>query len=137
MMIENMTDEKLTISRIARLSGIGIETVRYYQRIGLIEEPSKPKMGYRIYSDATVHKLKFILRAKNLGFTLQEIKELLALDGGDCRQTQEIAHQKKQLIQHKIDDLQSIYKALEELLLSCQSNPDNTNCPIINTLSKD
>lgn len=129
--------EKLTISRIARLADIGIETVRYYQRTGLIAEPLKPQSGYRIYPEETLRKLKFILRAKQLGFTLAEIKELLALDGNDCEQTQEIANHKLVAIKQKITDLNAIGTALEELLASCESNPASKCCPIIDILSKE
>ena len=132
-----MTKEKLTISKLAKLCGIGVETVRYYQRIGLIEEPVKPISGYRSYPGETARKLKFIQRAKELGFTLAEIKELLLLDGGDCQQTQEIASQKLKLIRQKIKYLQIMSATLEELLQSCESNPNTSACPIIDTLSKD
>jgi len=132
-----MTEEKLTISKLAKLCGIGVETIRYYQRVGLIETPPKPVSGYREYPRESVRKLKFIQRAKELGFTLAEIKELLLLEGGDCRQTQGIASQKIMVIREKINYLQSMATTLEALLQSCRTNPGTSVCPIIDTLSKD
>lgn len=132
-----MVTAKLTISRLATLSGIGVETVRYYQRIGLIVEPPKPEHGYRIYPEEIIRKLKFIQRAKQLGFTLAEIRELLKLDGADCEQTREIASHKLVSIRQKIIDLTTMGTALEDLLSSCESNTLSNCCPIIDILSKD
>jgi len=103
----------------------------------LINEPPKPEYGYRIYPQETVQKLKFIQRAKQLGFTLAEIRELLKLDGANCEQTREIASHKLASIQRKIIDLTAIGTALENLLLSCETNTLTNRCPIIDTLSKD
>lgn len=127
----------LTISRVADAAGIGIETIRYYQRIGLIDEPPKPPGGYRVYDPGIVARLKFIQRAKELGFTLAEIQELLSLDRTACDQTQDIAQRKIQLIQQKISDLEAMAKVLEELLASCRTNDTHAGCPIIETLSED
>ena len=130
-----MPNPALTISRVAKLSGLGIETLRYYQRIGLIAEPPKPAQGYRIYDLAILAQLQFIQRAKQLGFTLTEIKELLALDASACAQTRELAQQKYDLITQKVMDLQAMARELEHLLEACESNPAHTGCPIIKILS--
>lgn len=71
--------ESLTIGKVARLAEVGVETIRFYEREGLIEEPSRGESGYRQYPKETIQRLRFIKRAKDLGFTLREIKELLAL----------------------------------------------------------
>ena len=85
-----MSAKPLTISHLAKAAGIGVETIRYYQRIGLLDEPPKPASGYRVYNKSVVARLKFIQRAKELGFTLGEIKELLSLDSDACGQTREL-----------------------------------------------
>jgi MerR family mercuric resistance operon transcriptional regulator len=103
-----MKKTTLTISRLAREAGLGVETIRYYQRIGLLEEPPKLAQGYRIYPDESLARLHFICRAKQLGFTLNEIKELLMLESSDCQQMQQIAKQKLASIQQRIVDLTAI-----------------------------
>lgn len=132
-----MPAKALTISRIASLAGIGVETIRYYQRIGLIKEPPKPASGYRVYDEQIIARLRFIQRAKELGFTLAEIKELLLLDRSNCEQTRELAQHKQDVIRQKITDLQAMAKVLDDLLQACQTNPDHCGCPIIDILSRD
>ena len=127
----------LTISKVAKLAGIGVETVRYYQRIGLIDEPPKPPQGYREYPRATISRLNFIHRAKQLGFTLAEISDLLQLTDAECATTQLIAEHKVNLIKEKVTDLQAMAVVLEELLESCKANQSQGHCPIIEVLSKD
>jgi len=132
-----MSEKPLTINLTAKKAGIGIETMRYYQRIGLINKPEKPLSGYRVYSEETVSRLRFIQRAKELGFSLAEISNLLALDDGRCMETKELATYKLEIIKSKINDLQSIASTLEKLIQSCESNPDYQGCPIIMALQKD
>jgi MerR family mercuric resistance operon transcriptional regulator len=132
-----MQAKPLTISRVAEAAGIGVETIRYYQRIGLLDEPAKPAGGYRVYDQAVIARLKFIQRAKELGFSLAEIQELLSLDASACDQTQDIASRKLQLIQTKISDLLAMASVLEELLQACRGNQSHAGCPIIKTLSQD
>lgn len=132
-----MSAKPLTISRVASTAGIGVETIRYYQRIGLIDEPAKPANGYRVYDESVLARLKFIQRAKELGFTLAEIRELLSLDSTACEQTRELAQRKQAIIQQKITDLQAMAAVLDELLKACHANPDHSGCPIIEILSSD
>lgn len=132
-----MPAKPLTISRVASLADIGVETIRYYQRIGLINEPPKPASGYRIYDKSILARLKFIQRAKELGFTLAEIQELLSLDSNACNQTRELAQRKQVIIQQKISDLQAMASVLDELLEACHNNPSHSGCPIIEILSRD
>jgi MerR family mercuric resistance operon transcriptional regulator len=73
-----MSSEALTIGRLAKSANVNVETVRYYQRVGLIKEPPKPPAGYRVYTGDTINRIRFIKRAQQLGFTLHEITELLA-----------------------------------------------------------
>ena len=132
-----MSDKPLTISHVAKTAGIGVETIRYYQRIGLIDEPLKPLSGYRVYDENILARLKFIQRAKELGFTLAEIQDLLSLDANACDQTQDLAQRKIQVIQRKISDLQAMAAALDDLLKACQGNQAHAGCPIIEILSRD
>jgi MerR family mercuric resistance operon transcriptional regulator len=132
-----MSEKPLTINVTAKKAGIGVETIRYYQRIGLINKPEKPLAGYRVYSEKTVSRLRFIQRAKELGFSLTEVTNLLALGDGRCKETKELAAHKLEIIICKINDLQSIASTLEKLIQSCESNPDYQGCPIISALQKD
>jgi MerR family mercuric resistance operon transcriptional regulator len=131
-----MTDFKktLTIKTVAQRVGIGIETIRYYQRIGLIEQPEKPLSGYRVYSEETIARLFFIQRAKELGFSLAEISKLLALGDGSCKETKELAIHKLEIVNSKLHDLQAIAATLEKLIQSCESNSVNQTCPIITAI---
>ena len=82
--------QKLTISTIAKEIGISVETIRYYQRIGLISQPEKPDSGYRIYDDEILKKLYFIKRAKKLGFSLKEISDIMLIGNKGCEETKKI-----------------------------------------------
>ena len=132
-----MTSPKNTISVAAKQAGVNIETIRYYQRIGLIDEPPKPLAGYRIYPPSTIERVRFIQRAQQLGFRLAEIKRLLELEDGSCAQTRELAEQKLGLIKEKIRDLQNMASVLESHIQACCSNKDDHPCPLIAALSKD
>lgn len=125
-----------TIKTVAQTVGIGIETIRYYQRIGLIEKPEKPLSGYRVYSEETITRLFFIQRAKELGFSLAEISNLLALGDGSCKETKELAAHKLEIINSKLHDLQAIAYILEKLIQSCESNSNHQGCPIITAILK-
>ncbi|CAA9890241.1 Mercuric resistance operon regulatory protein [Candidatus Methylobacter favarea] len=131
-----MSDRPLTINGTAKKAGVGIETIRYYQRIGLIDQPEKPLSGYRVYSEDTISRLRFIQRAKELGFSLAEISRLLALGDGSCRETKELAAQKLEIIKSKLQDLQSMASTLEKLIKSCESNQDHQGCPIITAIAQ-
>lgn len=131
-----MSRKIVTISKVARKLGIGVETIRYYQRIGLIEQPKKPPLGYRVYSESLITRLIFIQRAKELGFSLIEISNLLALGDGSCAETKELASHKLEIIKNKIYDLQAIANTLEKLIQSCESNSTQQGCPIIKAILK-
>lgn len=127
---------KITIAVVAQKAGIGIETVRYYQRIGLIEQPKKPLSGYRVYSEQIISRLLFIQRAKELGFSLAEISNLLTLGDGSCKETKELAIHKLEIVNSKLHDLQAIAVTLEKLIQSCESNSPHQGCPIITAILK-
>jgi len=124
----------LTIGRLARQAGVNVETIRYYQKRGLIQEPEKPAFGYRCYPTETIYRIHFIKRAKKLGFTLQEIGVLLKLGDGHCLETRELARQKLALIESRIHDLQAISEVLRDLIKSCESQKNSATCPIISAL---
>jgi len=130
-----MKNTKTTISKAAQQAGVGIETIRYYQRLGLIQEPPRPLEGYRLYSDLVISQIRFIKRAQELGFTLKEIKMLLALGEKQCSETREMARTKLELVQHKIHDLQAIESTLKKLIQHCETREDDDVCPIIYSIS--
>lgn len=122
-----------TIGKLAKELNLNVETIRFYEREGLIEQPIKPQIGYRLYNDAIARQLKFICKAKALGFTLKEVAELMALDG-ECEKVASLGLQKLHIIQNKIADLQRLEKVIEEMTNSCLDNDDESNCPIIDSL---
>jgi MerR family mercuric resistance operon transcriptional regulator len=134
--IEPMSKKPLTINSVAKKSSVSIETIRYYQRIGLIEKPEKPLSGYRIYSEDIIDRLLFIQRAKELGFSLAEIANLLALGDGRCTETKELAIHKLEIIKNKLRDLQAMASTLENLIQACECNLAHQGCPIIAVISK-
>lgn len=124
-----------TISKVAKELAINIETVRFYERRGLIEQPPKPALGYRHYPDETINRIRFIKRAQELGFTLEEIANLLSLNGQpSCVHVQELAEYKLSTVMGKIADLKRLENVLKLLLAQCQSNEDDNHCPIIDSL---
>ncbi len=127
----------MTISKLARAAGVNVETIRYYQRRGLIEQPEKPAQGYRTYPPATLTRIRFIRRAQELGFSLEDIDHLLAMEDQPCAQARELAQQKLAQVQAKLHDLQQLAGALSKLVSQCEHNPDLSHCPLVQTLSKD
>ncbi len=130
-----MTSKPATISVAASKAGVSVETIRYYQRIGLVRQPEKPLSGYRLYPDSVIDRIHFIKRAQMLGFSLAEIKHLLELDDGDCEQTRELAEKKLALINQKIEDLQNIAGTLKKHIRVCKTNTDQS-CPLIKSLTR-
>ncbi len=124
----------LTIGRLARRAGVNVETVRYYQRVGLIDEPPKPISGYRVYPEASVDRIRFIKRAQRLGFSLKEIGELLSIGDGHCDDVRERAEDKVAQIDAQIRDLQALRKTLASLIDKCRTSTDKAHCPIVGTL---
>jgi MerR family mercuric resistance operon transcriptional regulator len=129
--------ESLTIGKVARLAEIGVETVRFYEREGLIEEPSRRESGYRQYPKETIQRLRFIKRAKNLGFTLREIKELLALrldPETTCGDVRRRAEAKIDDIEEKIRLLARMKEALAKLTMACSGRGPVSRCPILEAM---
>lgn len=130
--------ERLSIGQLAAMADVGVETVRYYQRQGLLEQPSKALGGQRRYAHDHVKRLRFIKRAQALGFTLAEINDLLQLaDGSCCPEVRSMAVHKVQLIEAKLAVLTALHQALNELIRECDANSSDTCCPIIDLLGQD
>ena len=113
---------QLTVGKLAKASGIGVETVRYYEKRGLLPEPDRLPSGYRVYSGGTVNRIRFIKRAQELGFTLEEIQALLLLTDNpdaDCEDVRNRAQNKITEIKTKMDDLQKVLDGLIELSGYC------------------
>lgn len=128
----------LTIGGLADEAGVNVETIRYYQRRGLMPEPDKPAHGYRRYDATTVKRVRFIKRAQALGFTLEEIGGLLKLDEAHaCAETRELASHKLEAIETKLADLAAMRRALMTLLRQCDAGAMKGNCPIIHALGAD
>lgn len=127
--------ERCTIGALARKAGVNVETIRYYQRRGLVPEPAKPLGGIRSYAPEYVRRLRFIKRAQQLGFSLEEVGELLSLeDGLHCREVEEIAGQKLATVRERIAQLQTMESALAVLVRKCSSNKGRVRCPLIAAL---
>lgn len=126
----------MRIGQLAKAAEVNIETIRFYERKGLIEQPVKPATGYRDYSNKILERILFIKRAKNLGFTLDEIANLLSMESAQCNEIQEMASSKLADVRAKLADLKRMEAVLNDLLIRCQSNPKKSGCPIIETLIK-
>ena len=131
--------ESLTIGKLAQRAGVGVETIRFYEREGLISEPPRRPSGYRDYPLETVARIVFIRRAKNLGFTLKEINELLELrvrPRRNCAQVKRSADAKIADIDGKIASLRRMRRALKDLTRACEKRTPTTECPILASLGK-
>ncbi len=130
------SQSELTIGRLAEAAGVNVESIRYYQRIGLIEEPVKPQQGFRKYPVRAVEHIKFIKRAQQLGFSLHEIAELLELGEGHCRDVRKRAEKKRDKIEGQIRDLQALHDTLSQLIGACRAGKNAHQCPIVEALLK-
>ena len=129
-------ERKLSIGKLAQAAGVPIETIRYYQRCGLVDTPPKPLGGQRHYPADAVQRLQFIKRAQALGFTLAEVGSLMALDeASNCLEARALAAQKLQLVRQKIADLSTIGLALETLIQQCDQG-QQVCCPIIGQITR-
>lgn len=126
--------QTFTIGELAKSVGVNVETIRYYERRGLVDRPPRPARGYRRYPAATLERLIFIRRAQALGFTLDEIATLLSLGEGSCRDVQALAEGKLAGVRAKIAGLRRLETVLDELVDQCRSNPESAHCPIVESL---
>ena len=124
----------MRIGEVAKRTGIGIETIRFYERQGLLIEPERQSSGYRQFDEAAVARLTFIIRAKGLGFTLSEIKELLALwfdPVTTCCDVRRRAEQKISDIEGRVQALQAMKRSLKKLIDQCQKRGTLDDCPLL------
>ena len=135
-MVRTQVKKSDTIGGLAKAAGVGVETVRYYQRRGLLPEPPRPHGEVRRYADADVKRLRFIRSAQAAGFTLNEIKELLDLDASDDRaRAQALATARVQAIDEKIEQLREARNALSALAADCARKRSGP-CPILGAFDK-
>ncbi|MFK2901868.1 heavy metal-responsive transcriptional regulator [Dyella jejuensis] len=128
----------LNIGAVAKRAGVPIDTIRYYEREGLLPEPSRRPSGYRSYDETAIGRLRFIRRAKDLGFTLEEIRELLALSADRHRGVKAVrqrAQQRLASIDARIAELTRIRQGLEQLVEACPGHGDPEQCPILRALA--
>jgi MerR family mercuric resistance operon transcriptional regulator len=130
---------ELTIGKLAKAVGVSIETIRYYQRRDLLDEPPKPPGGgHRRYPPDTANRVRFIKRAQVLGFTLSEVGGLLTLDEAcACTETRAMATRKLVLIEQKISDLDAMRQVLVDLVRQCEAGDGGAACPIIGVLTRE
>jgi len=127
--------ENLTIGAFAKAAGVNVETIRFYQRKGLVHEPDRPYGGIRRYDQSHVMRVRFIKSAQRLGFRLDEIGDLLSLDdGAHCAQASTMAERKLTDIREKLADLTRMEAALSDLILACHSTRGSVSCPLITSL---
>lgn len=133
-----LTTSELTIGRLARAAAVGIETIRYYQRRSLLPTPDSGQNAFRTYPVALVDRIRFIKRAQDLGFTLDEIATLLQLEDGSNRAAiRAVATDRLDQTRSKIADLKRMEKVLSHLIHECESKGVAKQCPIIAALGGD
>jgi MerR family mercuric resistance operon transcriptional regulator len=123
----------MTIGELARATTVHVETIRFYQRRGLLPEPRRPLAGPRRYGEEAAARLRFIKRAQDIGFTLDEVAELMRLERG-CRDAHDLAAAKLAAVERRISDLSRVRKTLRELIGRCEAG-SSRSCPIIDSLA--
>ncbi|MBI5418473.1 MAG: heavy metal-responsive transcriptional regulator [Deltaproteobacteria bacterium] len=127
----------LTIGQVAKECGVDVETIRFYERDGLIRQPARPDSGFRRYPPDVVKRILFVRRAKALGFSLREIRDLLSLrvdSATTCDEVKKRAEEKIIDIKNKIRSLQEMKHALEKLTAACRGRGPTAECPILEAL---
>lgn len=127
----------LKIGQVAERGGVNLQTVRYYEREGLLPEPPRLQSGYRIFPEQTVRRVRFIKRAQELGFSLAEIRELFSIQidpHKDCSDVQRLARAKVDDIEERIRTLQSIKRVLTKLADACPGRGPSSECPILESI---
>lgn len=129
----------MTIGKVAKQAGVGVETIRFYEREGLVDEPRRRDSGYRQYDPEVVRRIRFIRHAKDLGFTLREIKELLELrvePDCHCGEVLELAQAKLADIEQRIESLQRMRQTLLKLATACRRRRRTDACPILEAIDE-
>jgi MerR family mercuric resistance operon transcriptional regulator len=129
--------ENFTIGVFAKAAGVNVETIRFYQRKGLLAEPDKPQGSIRRYGEADVTRIRFVKSAQRLGFSLDEIAELLRLDdGAHCDEAGHLAEHKLKDVREKMADLARLEAVLSALVGACHARKENVSCPLITSLQE-
>ena len=127
----------VTIGALADAAGVNVETIRFYQRKGLMPEPEKPYGSVRRYGDADLARVRFIKSAQRLGFSLEEVGDLLKLeDGTRCGEARQLAEHKLADVRRKLSDLQRIESVLSHLVARCSAVRGRVSCPLIASLQE-
>ena len=126
-------NKPMTIGQVAEAAGVNVETVRYYQRRGLMGEPAKPPGGQRRYSAEALRRIAFIRSAQQLGFSLEEVKELIAISesGSNCRRAQRMAEDKHAALGVRMEQIAGMRRRLSRLIARCKASPPRTPCPLL------
>lgn len=130
----------IKIGELAEQSGVNLQTIRYYEREGLLPKPPRLPSGYRVFSRDAVRRVRFIKRAQELGFSLKEIKELLSIrvdPRSDCSSVQRLAKAKLADIDEKIRTLQAMKRVLTKLATACPGRGPTSECPILESFEPD
>lgn len=129
----------MTIGRLAEAAGVNVPTIRYYERRGIIAEPPRTASGYRQYPEETVDRIRFIRRAQDLGFTLEEIGDLLELrvdDPGACDAVEGATRMKLESVESKIRELERLRAILRGLVRACAERERTGACPVLAMLEE-
>ena len=134
------TSRPLRIGQIAKLSEVNLQTIRYYEREGLLPHAQRLASGYRVFSTEDVRRVRFIKRAQELGFALKDIKELLSLrqsNGAGCSDVRGLARTKIADVERKTRNLQEMKRALSQLAAACPGKGPAGDCPILDSLNRE
>jgi len=129
----------MTRGVLAHRSGIGAQTILYYERIGLLDEPRRNRAGHRVYEPEDLTRLVFIRRAQEIGFSLEDVRELLSLrfqEVAECSQVERRAARRLVDVRKRIHDLERMEQGLKELIASCRENPFKASCPVYEVLER-
>ena len=131
--------QKMTIGQLAKASGVHLETIRYYERIGLIRKPPRTAGGYRLYGETELARLRFIRCGRELGFGLEKIQNLLVLQdaqGSTCEQVRTIAHEQIEAIDAKVTQFLRMKEILKRVVEHCPADPSPTDCcPVLDYMA--
>jgi DNA-binding transcriptional MerR regulator len=125
----------MTIGELAKAAGVNVQTVRYYERMELLPATHRwPGSGYRDFDDDALSRLRFVRSAKDLGFTLREIKELMEmqfLPGGSCAEVKHLLEIKQQELERRMQEMRRLHRALGKLITACRRRSTKTTCPAL------
>ena len=136
MTIKSSKPGQLTMGLFAEQTGCDRETIRYYERIGLLASPARSEAGYRLYNESDIRRLRFILRCRQLGFSIDDVRDLLGLVDGNsytCSDIKTLTEAQLKEVRRKLKDLRALERALKEMVASCHGTK-TPECPIIDTL---